>query len=183
MASKILPDAAYVRECLYYDPATGAFIWRDRPQHHFRRDYEYKRWSSRYAGKPVGGGDGSRHDYQRTSIDGIVYRLHRLAWLLIHGETVPDVIDHIDGDPLNNRIANLRAATTSENKMNAGRRADNLSGVKGVFPLKVRAGRYVAYITVRGVRHHLGTFYSLEEAATARREATARLHGGFARHD
>lgn len=183
MAPKTLPDVTYLRECLDYDPDTGAFIWRERPQSHFTRSYEYKRWKARYAGQPVGRGDGSRHDYPRTSIDGTTHRLHRLAWLLVHGEPVPNLIDHIDGDPLNNRIANLRAATNSENKMNAARRADNLSGIKGVFPLKVRPGRYVAYVSVRGVRHHLGTFYTIEDAAAARREAAARLHGKFAKHD
>ena len=181
MATKTLPDAAWLRECLNYDPDTGLFVWRERPPHHFTRSYEYKRWNTRYAGKRAEHGDGSRHDYLRVSFGGSAFKAHRLAWLLVHGEPIPDLIDHIDGSPHNNRISNLRAVSNSENKMNARVRADNASGIKGVVLLKIRP-RYIAYITVRGRIHHLGTFATMEDAANARREAAERLHGEFVHH-
>ena len=181
MATKTLPDATWLRECLDYNPDTGAFTWRERPQRHFARSYEYKRWNVRYAGKRAENGDRSRHDYLRISFGGKAFKAHRLAWLLIHGEPVPDLIDHIDGAPHNNGIDNLRAVSNSENKMNARRRVDNVSGVKGVLLLKIRP-RYIAYITVGGRVHHLGTFMTLEDAASARREAAERLHGEFVHH-
>jgi hypothetical protein len=109
------------------------------------------------------------------------YRAHRLVWLYVHGEPVPNVIDHVDHNKLNNRISNLRAATKSQNGANMRMRNANTSGVKGVG--RVGKGQFRARVMLHGKEIHLGRFDTLEEAAKARFEAASRLHGPFARHE
>ena len=180
MARLILPNSEYVRECLDYDPDTGKFQWRKRPLAHFATLLACNGWNTRYVGKPVG------HMADRYLMIGIshnascgLYSAHRLAWLLIHGEPIPDFIDHIDGDRVNNRIGNLRSATHGANMANARLRRDNTTGVKGVILRK--DGRFMAYITHNKKRYHLGLHDTLEEATAMRLDAAEELHGAFAR--
>jgi hypothetical protein len=179
MAPRTLPDISYIHECLRYNPETGEFIWRIRPPHHFRRFQYCKAWNTGYAGRPAGT---AKDRYVRIPLHGAEFYAHRIAWLLIHGAPVPEFLDHADGNKLNNRISNLRAATKAQNYMNSPTRPSK-SGVKGVFPKPYPRGiRFAAFIKLAGKRYHLGQFATLEEAAEARREAAERLHGAFARH-
>ena len=89
------------------------------------------------------------------------------------------VVDHIDGDKLNNRLSNLRICTHSENMRNRKMSFSNISGLKGVEPTK--SGTFRATIRVNKVIHRLGTFATAEAAHAAYCEASARLHGEFAR--
>jgi hypothetical protein len=109
-----------------------------------------------------------------------LYRAHRLAWFYVHGEWPPGELDHINGDPSDNRIANLRLATSSNQRMNARRRSDNTSGTKGIWFYKRRA-QWIAEIMIDGKKHHVGQFATLLEAKGARIAAAVRLHGAFAR--
>jgi hypothetical protein len=106
---------------------------------------------------------------------------HRLAWLLVHEDDPVSGIDHIDGDPLNNRIKNLRLATQSQQRFNARPRTHSRTGIKGVTLNGDRRG-YDARITIEGKTQYLGYFRTIEDAAKARREAAERLHGEFVRH-
>ena len=179
MAARDLPDVAYLRECLDYDPSTGEFWWRERPRGHFSSEQGWKMRNTRFAGKqagtvmPVG--------YLHLSLNYRFYYAHRLVWLLTYGAPVPLQIDHIDGDRANNRVSNLRAANHADNGANAKVHRDNSIGVKGVR-LRKRDGTFQAYIARDGKMHILGNFATIEEAAAVRREAAERLHGKFARH-
>ena len=94
-------------------------------------------------------------------------RLHRLAWFYVYKEWPTNQIDHIDGDKTNNRIANLRDCTTSENCVNQrSPRRNNSLCVQGVHQVK-KTGRYRAKINIDGVTHHLGVFTTVEEASNA----------------
>lgn len=94
-------------------------------------------------------------------------------------------VDHINGDGLDNRkrdkTNNLRLATKSQNQCNSRNRADNTSGRKGVSWHKQR-GKWAAQIALDGKKQHLGLFETIEQAAIAYAEASARLHGKFGRH-
>jgi hypothetical protein len=119
--------------------------------------------------------------YLRVQIGGSLYLAHRVIYAVIHGEWPQRHVDHIDGNKLNNRRANLRLATPSQNLYNRGSQRNNRLGVKGVC-FDRRRGRYFAQIAARGKHHFLGYFHTLDEASSAYRVASARIHGEFARH-
>jgi hypothetical protein len=86
-------------------------------------------------------------------------------------------VDHKDGNPLNCRRGNLRAATREQNARNMKLSRANTSGAKGVR--RKSPNRWSARIHANGREHHLGSFLSREEAAEAYRKASAELHGEF----
>lgn len=88
------------------------------------------------------------------------------------------MVDHINGNGLDNRRSNLRQVTHAQNCRNRRLNSDNTSGYKGVnrFPSSWRAG-----IVVNQRFHHLGMYATAEEAALAYDEGARRLHGEFAR--
>lgn len=114
-------------------------------------------------------------------VGGVRYRLHR--YLL--GVSDPTIyIDHINGDVLDNRRANLRLASNARNQMNARRHRDKLSDLpKGVTLAKCNPGRpYQVRISVLGVRYQIGYFESVVAAESAYLKAAEYLHGEFAYH-
>ena len=99
-----------------------------------------------------------------------------LVWLYYYGEWPINQIDHIDCNPANNKITNLREATPVENSMNKrSPRKDNKSGFLGVNYNKDR-NRFEAYICVYGKRIGLGRFDTPEEAHQAYLEAKRMYH-------
>jgi hypothetical protein len=91
------------------------------------------------------------------------------------------VIDHIDGDGLNNRRENLRYATKAENGRNSRKKKNNTSGFKGVY-LHRQSGRWQARIsTGKPTQRSLGMFSTPEEAHEAYVKASAEMHGEFGR--
>ncbi len=103
-------------------------------------------------------------------------RMHRL----VMGVTDPEVlVDHRSLDGLDNRRANLRVASRTENAWNCPRPITNTSGYKGVSR-DPRSGRYTAEIKVNGVTLRLGRYTCPVEAARAYDEAARRHHGQFA---
>jgi hypothetical protein len=102
--------------------------------------------------------------------------------VLMHRELVqpPDgyVIDHVNGDGLDNRRANLRPATVAQNAWNAGKRNPR-SGYKGVCLAKDK-GLWRAAIVCNGQRKHLGYFRDKRDAAKAYDRAARKYHGSFA---
>ena len=89
-------------------------------------------------------------------------------------------VDHIDGDGLNNRRANLRNVTPAENSQNRNPVKTHGTGYTGVAQPRGYK-KYIASITVQAVRHKLGTFDTPEDAAKAYQEASERLRGDLAR--
>lgn len=117
--------------------------------------------------------------YASVSINGKVALLHRL----IMQPSADQVIDHINGNPLDNRRENLRACTRAENLRNAKTRKHSKSGIKGVEAVSLRSGgfRWRAEIKANKKRFKLGTFDTADQAHAAYCEAAIRLHGEFAR--
>jgi HNH endonuclease/AP2 domain len=87
--------------------------------------------------------------------------------------------DHINGDSLDNRRANLRECSNSENQYNRRKQSNNSSGYKGVY-LSKRRGSYQARIGVRGRSKHIGYYKSPVEAALAYDRAAKIEHKEFA---
>ena len=141
-----------LKELLSYDPETGVFV-------------RIKQTSSNALIGDVAGNTDSK-GYRKIHINGKMFKLHRLVWLYITGEFPPSEIDHIDRNPLNNRFANLRVVTRSENMQNTSKYLNNTSGYKGVSYQKCRK-KWYASIRINNVQKNLGRFPTPEEASAA----------------
>ena len=91
------------------------------------------------------------------------------------------LVDHINGNGLDNTRANLRPATRAQNSANAALRRDSTSGFKGVHRNGPRGLPWRAQIVKAGKKHHLGLFESAEIAARAYDVAARELFGEYAR--
>ena len=122
----------------------------------------------------------STSGYLACSVLGKRVLVHRMIFLMHHGY-LPEVVDHIDGNPFNNHIENLRAATAYENMQNQKMHKRNTSGVKGVSWNKAKK-QWEAIIGCNGKRERLGWFDSIAEAKVVIEKARTEMHGEFARH-
>ena len=125
-------------------------------------------------------GSKSFHRSAQVKINKTLHLVHRVIFLMHYGYLTEN-IDHIDGNPENNRIENLRVATTSENGWNSKISVRNKSGVKGVTWNKQR-NKWRAYISVNCKNIHLGSFSDIEKAKEAVTQARRKLHGEYANH-
>lgn len=151
-----------VFELLDYDRLTGLFTWKVP-----RKRNQVKAGST--------AGSLCLNGYISIGIDSKSIYAHRLAWFVVHGVWPAHSLDHIDGNPTNNAIANLREATQAENAQNLRRPKSNSSGVTGVHWHK-QIRRWQAYVTVNGKRVSAGCYSTKEEAAAARMQKKAELH-------
>lgn len=163
-------NQAELRRILSYDPSTGIFRWRARPD----RD---QTWNTRFVGEIAG--SVLQIGYRYINLNTKLKTAHRLAWLYMTGEWPIGQVDHINGNRSDNRWINLRAATQIENSANQGIRSTNTSGAKGVS-WDAAKGRWKASITVAGKTINIGRYKTLAEAAAARRKAEDEHHGVFA---
>lgn len=129
------------------------------------------------AGAVAGGMDVK--GYLRVTLDKKVYLVHRVVYKMLRGRT-PRMLDHIDNDPLNNRIENLRPCTPSQNAQNRKRPVNNTSGVKGVYWNRAK-NKWMARVMTGGARTFIGYFSSLDAAAEAVQTARSKQHQLFAR--
>lgn len=164
---KSLPSLERLNELFVYDATSGDLRWKTIPLH-------FKRAK---VGDLVGT-IGAR-GYRVIGIAGFYYHAHRIIWKMVTGTDPVDQIDHIDGDRLNNRWENLRAASNGQNRWNTKLAKNNSSGHKGVSYEHGRS--WVAYISAGGGQKRLGRFKSKEEAIAARLSAAEALHGEYMR--
>lgn len=122
--------------------------------------------------------------YRIVRVDGKMIGTHRIAWIMTY-EKIPDEteIDHIDCDPLNNRISNLRLASRLQNTINRKKHKNNSSGFKGVCmdPYRSKSNPWRARIIVNKKTINLGMFPSPEDAHEAYKKAAVKYFGEFAR--
>lgn len=176
MAAKYLTlPVEYLHQCFSYDPETGVLTWKERPREHFANERAWKIINTRHAGKTVQAI--SDRGYYKVQIGGMKYFVSRIVWAMHYGKWPKELIDHINGTRSDNRIANLRESTYSENSRNRGADKCNTAGLKGVSFHKV-TGKYQARINDA----YLGLFATKELAHAAYCEAADRLHGEFANH-
>lgn len=118
--------------------------------------------------------------YFQTQVNGKLYLNHRLIFLMHHGY-LPQYLDHIDGNTLNNKIENLRAATLTQNQYNRKLNKNNSSGVKGVWWRKDIKKWRVSF-KINGKEKSFGVFDNLELAELVAQEARTKYHGAFVNH-
>jgi hypothetical protein len=128
-----------------------------------------------FNGKEAGYNNGS--GYRKINIKGIQYYVHRIIYLMQHGKC-PKIIDHIDRNPSNNKIENLREATSSQNAINSFRKRKASSGVTNVSFNKKR-NKYGVYVRVNCKNTFFGSFDDLELAELVAQEAKAKHYGIF----
>lgn len=165
-----------LREVLDYNPDTGSFFWRKREGD----TKDIKIWNKRFADKPTGY-NSNMHGFLCVTlcVDSKAYRAHRLAWAYVYGYWPEKEIDHVNLDPRDNRISNLREADRAQNECNKRVRADNKLGIKGVHYDKIR-GKYFMQIKYKG-KSIKKRFLTLESAKKAYKELALEMHGEFAR--
>ena len=115
--------------------------------------------------------------YIEIGVDRRVYKAHRLIYFYHNGH-LPLSTDHIDGNKSNNKIENLRNATTSQNAMNRKISTKNSSGIKGVIWHK-RDKKWVVQVKVNSKYHSFGYYDNKELAELMAIEATNKLHKEF----
>ena len=148
----------YVKKLFSYDKDTGKLTWK----------------VSKGAAKK-GTEAGNNHtnkgkQYRYVMIDGKSYSSHRIIWLMVYGCFPKNDIDHINGNGLDNRIENLRDATTSENCRNRKIPSNNKSGIIGVS-WEENVSKWRARIRHDGKLLCLGLFENLQDAEKARKNA------------
>jgi hypothetical protein len=120
------------------------------------------------------------NNYAATRFRGKLWLMHDLIMFLEDGPLPPGKeIDHKNRNGLDNRLCNLRYASTSQNSANKLKRSDNTSGYKGVFWHK-KAKKWMAQVKYEGVTHYIGLFTSKYEAAQAYNKKLYDLAGDFA---
>lgn len=155
-----------LKELFSYDPDTGIFVPLTK-----RKGVVP---STQHVGWKKSGG------YILITVDGRVHRAHRLAWLYVYGTWPTLHIDHIDGNPANNRISNLREAEVWQNMANSKKPHTNTSGYKGVQWHK-GAQKWMSQIRVNGRTIYLGLFDDPAEAHAAYCAKAQETKGEFAR--
>lgn len=156
----------YLNSILEYDPNTGFFMRK------------IKRGKGP-AGVPISTSEPNRYIFIMAGRK--QFLAHRLAWFWVHGEWPPLPLDHINGDRSDNRIANLRLATPSDNSCNSRPRHRLRSKYRGVYPTKDH--RWRVRITKNGKRHDFGSYSTDQEAFQAREAVLHSIHGEFSRSD
>lgn len=152
--------AERLREVLNYNPQTGIFTRLVR------------------TAQRVQVGDTAGCKAQRgcllIMIDCRLYQAHRLVWLYVHGVWPTNHIDHLDGNPANNRIENLRDVSHSVNMQNI-RKAKSSNKSTGMLGSYRIGKRFQAKIVIDGKVRHIGMF-DTPELAHAAYLAAKRLH-------
>ena len=119
--------------------------------------------------------NGDSYPYLRCTINGKSVRMHNL----IAKSKIGEVVDHINGNPLDNRRCNLRVCDHTQNMWNSKKGSNNKSGYKGVF-INKGSKTFETRIVCRGKRHYIGTFETAEDAARAYNYMAIELFGEFA---
>jgi hypothetical protein len=117
-----------------------------------------------------------------VKVTGLRYAPHRVIWLLMTGKLPKDLIDHVNGNHLDNRWDNLRQATNQQNQFNKQGYGSFAKGV--VFKSDgYRSKPWSARIRINGKKITLGSFKTHDEAAEAYITAAEKVQGPYAVHN
>lgn len=164
---KLMLTQKQLKQHLTYNPDTGIFT-----------RIKFRQRATKFgpsAGTIIRQGEGR---YVSICIEYKRYSAHRLAWLYIYGAFPSGIIDHINGNGMDNRISNLRSVTYAENSRNATLGKKNKTGVLGVAKTGKKWG---VCIGVNGKCIRLGSYSDFDEAVAVRKQAEIE-HGYHENH-
>ena len=157
--------AIELKSRLLYNPETGKFFWIKTTKYH-----------PEILGKEAGTVRIYKHNnkkYRWIKIDSCAYPAHRIAWFYFYGEWPKGIIDHKDGNSLNNKIVNLNDVTSYMNTQN-----HKVNIKKSGLPTGVRLSgkKFQARIRFNNIKKHLGTHATVEKALNAYTKARKKFH-------
>jgi hypothetical protein len=156
-------DVKELRKVFRYNPETGAL---------YRRNHKGEE-------RPCGTLFNTGH--LQVSFNGLILGVHRIAWALTYSEYPTVEIDHINGNGADNRLCNLRLATSAQNNQNRRLGSRNKTGIKCVFRVKWRnSWRWRVDVGFGGGEHIIRHFICLGQAAKHANRLRAQLHNEFA---
>lgn len=156
-----MPTQEKLKQLHTYDPETGIYY-------------------SKMFKKPIGS-KSNKDDGLKTKVQNKYYRVHRLIWMYVTGEDPgDDVIDHINGDPYDNRWCNLRRCSVAQNHMNRKLNANSTSGFKGVT-WAADTQKWQSQIGYMGVIYYLGQYDTPDEAHDVYLEEAEKCFGEYMR--
>ncbi|QIO01729.1 hypothetical protein HWD28_gp081 [Salmonella phage atrejo] len=162
MGKLIYPPKEELEKVFFVDDSTGILMRRLK------------------SGKVKRAGSATSSGYVQVSFKGTYYYAHIISFIMDRGYQPENIVDHEDGNTLNNRPGNLREATHTQNSCNTRLRKDNSSGYKGVY----KNGTYwQVKTTIAGKCYSKSGFNSPEEANEYAVKLRESLHGEFARHE
>lgn len=176
---------SFLKEAFIYD---DSLVWNPkRPVEHFATQVGYKVYMSQWAGKVAG--KVAVNECNKINRDTRVvivsykgkkknFSVHRLVFLYHYGY-LPDIIDHIDGDYLNNLIENLQPITQSLNSAKSAMFSHNTSGYRGCR-YRPRDAKWIVNIKVNGKGYYLGQYEDLEYAAAIYNKFAKMIFGDCA---
>lgn len=158
---------AELKAQLNYNQDTGIFTWIKTNKNSFKK---------------VGDIAGTllSSSYINIGINKKIYIAHRLAWLYVYGY-FPKFIDHINGNPSDNRLCNLRECTHSQNMCNRKLNKNNKSGFKGIF-WNSQCNKWECVLSLNNKKIYLGRFNDLNDAISTIQKARDLYHGEFAKN-
>lgn len=166
-----LPNQEYLNSFLCYDEVSGELRYKTI----ILGEMDKFGWGSprQKCHNTARSGNIAGHTFTTTSgdksiqirIDRKSYYVHRIIWKMVYGDE-PNLIDHVDGNPINNRLVNLRSVNNIQNSRNTKRFCTNTSGHTGVS--RDKSGKFAAYIWDDYKKIHLGRYDSLQDAIIAR---------------
>ena len=145
-----------ILEHLKYTPEDGKVWWVKHPR--------------RSTANGTEAGNMMQNGYRKLKFFGKQYLTHRMAWFLHHGRWPAGDIDHIDGNPSNNKLSNLRDVTHCVNIQN--RKSATVKNKTGFLGVVKRKNKFAAHVHRNGKQIYLGLFETAELAHQAYKENT-----------
>ena len=152
-----------IKEYLEYSPSSRKMYWKKSTSRRVKEGEE--------AGAPS--------DYIKIKFKRKTYSGHRVAWFLHYGEQPPEFIDHVDRNPFNNKIENLRKSCNQTNQYNSRSQVGSKSKYKGVDFNKAQNKWRARIKNKQGKREFLGWFETEEKAADVYNKRALDIQGEF----